>query len=137
MKGSNLRLTGSSRLQKHLLPTWISRPPVTHDRRVQNCTMYNVYYTQYNSFSFLPLPGVGCFGAASIYISQHIPSRMFTVLRLIDLEILSSCQLEDVQDEMKISQLLNHCNLAKYLCCFVVGSKLWAMQPLMHYGMLV
>ena len=56
------------------------------------------------------------------------------MLRLIDLEILSASQLEDVQDEMKISQLLNHCNIVKYLCSFVVGTKLWAMQPLMHYG---
>ena len=78
--------------------------------------------------------GVGCFGAASIFISQHIPSKMFTVLRLIDLEVLSAGQLEDVQNEIKLSQLLHHCNIAKYLCSFVVGSKLWAMQPLMHYG---
>jgi STE20-related kinase adapter protein alpha len=78
--------------------------------------------------------GVGCFGAASIFISKHIPSKMFTVLRLIDLEALSAGQLEDVQNEMKLSQLLHHCNIARYLCSFVVGSKLWAIQPLMHYG---
>ena len=78
--------------------------------------------------------GVGCFGAASIFISQHVPSKIFTVLRLIDLEILSAGQLEDVQNEMKLSQLLLHSNIARYLCSFVVGTKLWAIQPLMHYG---
>ena len=83
---------------------------------------------------YISLVGVGCFGAASIFISKHIPSKMFTVLRLIDLEALSAGQLEDVQNEMKLSQLLHHCNIARYLCSFVVGSKLWAIQPLMHYG---
>ena len=77
---------------------------------------------------------MGCFGAASIFISQHIPSKMFTVLRLIDLEVLSATQLEDVQSEMKMSQLLQHSSIAGYLCSFVVGSKLWAIQALMHYG---
>ena len=85
----------------------------------------------YRIFCF---PGVGCFGAASIFISQHIPSKMFTVLRLIDLEVLSATQLEDVQSEMKMSQLLQHSSIAGYLCSFVVGSKLWAIQALMHYG---
>ena len=89
------------------------------------CRLYFLFYIHV---------GVGCFGAASIFISQHIPSKMFTVLRLIDLETLSAGQLEDVQNEMKLSQLLHHCNIAKYLCSFVVGSKLWAIQPLMHYG---
>ena len=93
------------------------------------CTCTSVHW--YIVFSLL---GVGCFGVASIFISQHIPSKMFTVLRLIDLEALSGGQLEDVQNEMKLSQLLHHCNIARYLCSFVVGSKLWAIQPLMHYG---
>lgn len=78
--------------------------------------------------------GVGCFGAASIFITQHIPSKLFAVLRLVDLEVLSSAQLEDVQNEMKFSQMLQHPNIAGYLHSFVVGSKLWAIQSLMHYG---
>ena len=56
------------------------------------------------------------------------------MLRLIDLERLSSSQMEDVQNEMKLSQLINHTHVARYLCSFVVGTKLWALQPLMHYG---
>lgn len=35
---------------------------------------------------------------------------------------------------MKLSQLINHPHVARYLCSFVVGPKLWALQPLMHYG---
>ena len=83
---------------------------------------------------FLVFLGVGCFGAASIFVSEHIPSKVFTVLRLIDLELLSSGQLQDVQNEMKVSLMLHHTNIARYLCSFVVGTKLWALQPLMHYG---
>ena len=78
--------------------------------------------------------GVGCFGAASIFITQHLPCKLFAVLRLVDLEVLSSTQLEDVQNEMKFSQMLQHPNIAGYLQSFVVGSKLWEVQPLMHYG---
>ena len=77
---------------------------------------------------------MGCFGAATISIAQHMPSHLFVVLRLVDLEILSATQLEDVQNEMKLSQMLQHENIAVFLTSFVVGSKLWAIQPLMHYG---
>lgn len=77
---------------------------------------------------------MGCFGAATIFISQHTPSKKFTVVRLIDLEVLTACQLEDVQNEMKISNALHHINIVKYIGSFVIGSKLWAIQPLMHYG---
>ena len=79
-------------------------------------------------------PGVGCFGVATILIAQHKPSRLFTVLRSIDLELLTISQLEEVQHEMKLSQLILHRNIACYICSFVVDTKLWAVQPLMHYG---
>lgn len=79
-------------------------------------------------------PGVGCYGVATILIAQHKPSRLFMVLRSIDLEQLTFSQLEEVQHEMKLSQLILHCNIACYICSFVVGTKLWAVQPLMHYG---
>lgn len=78
--------------------------------------------------------GVGCFGAATILIAQHKPCHHFTVLRSIDLELLTVSQLEEVQHEMKLSQLLLHPNITCYICSFVVGTKLWAVQPLMHYG---
>lgn len=99
-----------------------------------NVTSTSAYCGCTITLSSLYFSGVGCFGAASIFISQHTPSKLFTVLRLIDLEVLSACQLEDVQNEMKLSQLLHHSNIVGYLCSFVVGSKLWAIQPLMHYG---
>lgn len=79
-------------------------------------------------------PGVGCFGAATILIAQHKPCHLFTVLRSIDLELLTVPQLEEVQHEMKLSQLLLHPNITCYICSFVVDTKLWAVQPLMHYG---
>lgn len=78
--------------------------------------------------------GVGCFGAATILIAQHKPQQMFTVLRLVDLEMLSVKQLDEVQNEMRLSNLFQHQNIAGYFCSFVVGPKLWAVQELMHYG---
>ena len=42
--------------------------------------------------------------------------------------------LSAVVEEMKLSQLLRHPNIACYYGSFVVGTKLWAVQPLMHYG---
>ena len=77
---------------------------------------------------------MGCSGTATILIAQHKPSALFTVLRHIELELLTACQLEEVQSEMKLSQLLHHQNIACYICSFVVSTKLWAVQPLMHYG---
>ena len=46
-------------------------------------------------------------------------------------------QLEEVEHEMKISQLLHHSNIVCYLTSFVVGTHLCAIQPLMHYGVCV
>ncbi len=56
------------------------------------------------------------------------------MVRHIDLELLSFQQLDEVQHEIKISQLLHHQNIACYLTSFVVDAHLWAVQPLMHYG---
>jgi len=86
------------------------------------------------SYKYFFTSGVGCFGAATILIAQHKPCHLFTVLRSIDLELLTVPQLEEVQHEMKLSQLLLHSNITCYICSFVVGTKLWAVQPLMHYG---
>lgn len=98
------------------------------------CVTLEVHIYMYMCITCVLFVGVGCFGAASIFITQHIPSKLFAVLRLVDLEVLSSAQLEDVQNEMKFSQMLQHPNIADYLHSFVVGSKLWAIQSLMHYG---
>ena len=52
----------------------------------------------------------------------------------MDLECYTAPQLEEVQHEIKISHLVHHQNIACYLSSFVVGTNLWAVQPLMHYG---
>lgn len=80
--------------------------------------------------------GVGFLGQATILIAQYKPLRLFTVVRHINLEALTAEQLEEVQQEMKLSQQLSHHNVACYLTSFVVGVHLWAVQPLMHYGKL-
>lgn len=69
-----------------------------------------------------------------ILIAKHKPTNFFNTVRHINLELLTSEQLEEVQQEMKLSQLLHHHNIACYLANFVVGVHLWAVQPLMHYG---
>lgn len=51
------------------------------------------------------------------------------------MDTLSSDLLSAVVEEMKLSQLLRHPNIACYYGSFVVETKLWAVQPLMHYGM--
>lgn len=78
--------------------------------------------------------GVGFFGTSSILIANHKPSGSFVVLRVTDMDTLSSDLLSAVVEEMKLSQLLRHPNIACYYGSFVVETKLWAVQPLMHYG---
>ena len=78
--------------------------------------------------------GEGFLGLANILIAQYKPALQFAVVRHIDLESLSLEQLEDVQREMQVSQLLSHPNVTCYLTSFMVGTYLWAVQPLMHYG---
>ncbi len=82
----------------------------------------------------ISVSGEGFLGLASILIAQYKPTKRFTVVRHIDLELLSPDQLEDVQHEMKVSQLFSHLNITCYLTSFLVGQHLWAVQPLMHYG---
>ena len=81
-----------------------------------------------------PPAGIGFTGQARILIAKHKPTNFFNTVRHINLELLTSDQLEEVQQEMKLSQLLHHQNIACYLTSFVVGVHLWAVQPLMHYG---
>ena len=81
--------------------------------------------------------GVGFSGRAVILITRYKPLHLFTVVRCIDLETLSTDQMEEVQQEMTLSQQLSHKNIACYLSNFVVGIHLWAVQPLMHYGKMI
>ena len=80
---------------------------------------------------------MGFSGLASIFIAKYRPLDLFTVVRHINLEVLTLDQIDEVQHEMKLSQLLCHQNIACYLANFVAGVHLWAVQPLMHYGMSV
>ena len=53
------------------------------------------------------------------------------------MEAISFQQMEEVQHEIKISHLVQHQNVACYVTSFLVDTHLWAVQPLMHYGVCV
>ena len=106
--------------------------PLLHDINSVHCTCLSVFI-----MSIIIYVGVGFCGQARILIAKHKPTDFFNTVRHINLELLTSEQLEEVQHEMKLSQLLHHHNVACYLTSFVVGVHLWAIQPLMHYGELV
>ena len=91
--------------------------------KFHECEYYNAIYV-----------GVGFNGQARIMIAKHKPTDFFNTVRHINLELLTSEQLEEIQQEMKLSQLLNHQNIACCITSFVVGVHLWAVQPLMQYG---
>lgn len=109
----------------------IIKLPPDHDKNVRVTGPLSCDPADYEIYQDI---GVGFSGQAAILIAQYKPLELFAVVRHINLEMLTLEQIEELQHEMKLSQLLSHQNIACYLTSFVVGVHLWAVQPLMHYG---
>jgi hypothetical protein len=54
-------------------------------------------------------------------------------VKCLRLENITS-SLEEIQTEVRSMKMNKHANVLELYCCFVVGSELWMIMPLMNKG---
>ncbi|KAL2524901.1 Protein kinase superfamily protein [Abeliophyllum distichum] len=89
------------------------------------------YSANPNDYKLLEEVGHGA--SATVYRAIHLPSNEVVAVKCLDLDRCSS-NLDDVRREAQTMSLIDHPNVIKAFCSFVVDQKLWAIMPFMAEG---
>lgn len=89
-------------------------------------------------FSVLPsdyelLEEVGNGASATVYRAIYKPSNEIVAVKCLDLDRCNS-NLDDIRREAQTMSLIDHPNLIKAFCSFVVEHSLWVVMPFMAEG---
>ncbi|KAI5079835.1 hypothetical protein GOP47_0005314 [Adiantum capillus-veneris] len=79
------------------------------------------------------LEEVGRGVSAIVYRAKCIPFSDYVAIKTLDLERCSS-NLDDIRREAQTMSLINHPNVVKSYCSFVVDRSLWVVMPYMAGG---
>ncbi|XP_078154286.1 uncharacterized protein LOC144549430 [Carex rostrata] len=79
------------------------------------------------------LEEVGYGANAVVYRAIHLPSNDIVAVKCLDLDRCSS-NLDDIRREAQIMSLIDHPNVIKAYCSFVVERHLWVVMPFMSEG---
>ncbi|MCO5598148.1 hypothetical protein L7F22_052240 [Adiantum nelumboides] len=79
------------------------------------------------------LEEVGRGVSAIVYRAKCIPLSDYVAIKTLDLERCSS-NLDDIRKEAQTMSLINHPNVVKAYCSFVVDRSLWVVMPYMAGG---
>ncbi|KAH7288973.1 hypothetical protein KP509_31G052000 [Ceratopteris richardii] len=79
------------------------------------------------------LEEVGRGASAVVYRAECIPFNEYVAIKSLDLERCNS-NLNDIHREAKTMSLINHPNVVKAYCSFVVDHSLWVVMPYMAGG---
>jgi serine/threonine protein kinase len=72
--------------------------------------------------------------SACVTEGPHLGSRV--AIKLIELEQFPDHNLEEIRKEIQIMRLSSHPNILSYHVCFISGTQLWMVMPLMDCGSL-
>ncbi|CAN1779258.1 Serine/threonine-protein kinase fray2 [Linum perenne] len=90
--------------------------------------MYSVNQTDYKL-----LEEVGHGASATVYRAIYIPSNEVIAVKCLDLDRCNS-NLDDIRREAQTMSLVDHPNVIKAFCSFVVDRYLWVIMPFMAEG---
>ncbi|KAG0490294.1 hypothetical protein HPP92_007157 [Vanilla planifolia] len=79
------------------------------------------------------LEEVGFGGTATVYRAMYIPRNEIVAVKCLDLH-RSNSNLDDLRREAQMMCLIDHPNVVKGYCSFVVEHSLWAVMPFMAEG---
>ncbi|RYR38711.1 hypothetical protein Ahy_A09g043870 isoform A [Arachis hypogaea] len=99
-------------------------------------TSSSSYYSR--SFSANPrdyklLEEVGFGASATVYHAVHIPSNEQVAVKVLDLDRCNS-NFDDIRREAQTMSLIDHPNVVRAICSFVVDRSLWVVMPFMDQG---
>ncbi|CAI9775811.1 unnamed protein product [Fraxinus pennsylvanica] len=79
------------------------------------------------------LEEVGYGASATVYRAIHLPSNEVVAVKCLDLDRCGS-NLDDIRREAQIMSLIDHPNVIRAFCSFVVDCNLWVVMPFMAEG---
>ncbi|CAK8572203.1 unnamed protein product [Lathyrus sativus] len=86
-----------------------------------------------NPSDYKLLEEVGYGASATVYHAVYIPYNEEVAVKSLDLDRCNS-NFDDIRKEAQIMSLIDHRNVVKSYCSFVVDHKLWVIMPFMAQG---
>ncbi|XP_076885177.1 uncharacterized protein LOC143534614 [Bidens hawaiensis] len=91
----------------------------------------HTYTTNPDDYNLLEEVGYGA--SATVYRAIYLPSNDVVAVKSMDLERINS-NLDDIRREAQTMSLIDHPNVIKAFCSFVVNQNLWVVMPFMAEG---
>ncbi|KAI3713497.1 hypothetical protein L1987_72075 [Smallanthus sonchifolius] len=94
---------------------------------------HNTYTTNPDHYNLLEEVGYGA--SATVYRAIYLPSASndIVAVKCLDLERINS-NLDDIRREAQTMSLIDHPNVIRAFCSFVVNQNLWVVMPFMAEG---
>ncbi|KAK9053056.1 hypothetical protein SSX86_029686 [Deinandra increscens subsp. villosa] len=89
------------------------------------------YTTNPDHYNLLEEVGYGA--SATVYRAIYLPSNDVVAVKSLDLERIN-CNLDDIRREAQTMSLIDHPNVIRAFCSFVVNQNLWVVMPFMAEG---
>ncbi|KAI3453327.1 hypothetical protein Pfo_009990 [Paulownia fortunei] len=89
------------------------------------------YSANPNDYKLLEEVGYGA--SATVYRAIYLPSNEVMAVKCLDLDRCHS-NLDDIRREAQIMSLIDHPNVIRAFCSFVVDRNLWVVMPFMAEG---
>lgn len=86
-----------------------------------------------NPSDYKLLEEVGYGATATVYRAIYLPSNEVVAVKCLDLDRCNS-NLDDIRREAQTMILIDHPNVVRAYCSFVVGRNLWVVMPFMAEG---
>ncbi|KAK1438544.1 hypothetical protein QVD17_04353 [Tagetes erecta] len=93
--------------------------------------MKGTYTTNPDDYNLLEEVGYGA--SATVYRAIYLPNNHVVAVKSLDLERINS-NLDDIRREAQTMSLIDHPNVIRAFCSFVVNQNLWVVMPFMAEG---
>ncbi|KAF7828101.1 serine/threonine-protein kinase BLUS1-like isoform X1 [Senna tora] len=86
-----------------------------------------------NPADYKLLEEVGYGASATVYRAIYLPLNEVVAIKCLDLDRFN-CNLDDIRREAQTMSLIDHPNVVRAYCSFVVEQNLWVIMPFMDEG---
>ncbi|XVF78950.1 hypothetical protein PTKIN_Ptkin14bG0179600 [Pterospermum kingtungense] len=83
---------------------------------------------------YMLLQEIGNGASATVYRGLYLPSNNVVAIKCLDLDRCNNTNLDDIRREARTMSLVDHPNLVRAYCSFVVENNLWVVMPYMSQG---
>ncbi|PPR84255.1 hypothetical protein GOBAR_AA36457 [Gossypium barbadense] len=91
-----------------------------------------------NPNDYKPLEEVGYGASATVYRASFLPTNEIVAMKCLDLDhydsFLNAIFQDDIRREAQTMSLIDHSNVIREYCSFVVDHNLWVVMPFMSEG---